>query len=325
MRSIIRAAVLAAPIAAATPAAADGTVHLEGAVPRIEAGNRLVLDNVRITGPGYSIADSWRLTYAFDGATRDLKLAATATFKNVGLFSDWLFARNVTVPQPNFKVDGVAYPSGTQFTLPAMAIKPLVATYSLQPGHVMSWRVSLASTEFDFEFRDPSGKPLLKMRSAANANIVTEPVPILKAGTYRLVVTPVGAPSMTIRLMSFNANNRPLKTVVDGSAISEDFVVNIRDYAKFNVYLDKGRTLRMTKPFTDVTIRLVDAYGRRLASYTGLPMIYDSKAPGWYTVFVYNERGWGSRYDGTVQVAQTPAARVKDDAVAVPAAAAAAR
>jgi len=316
MRSIIRAAVRAAVLvaAAATPAAADGTVHLDGAVPRIDGG-RLVLDNVRITGTGYSIADAWRLTYAFDGATRDLKLAATAKFANVGLFSDWLFARNVTVPQPGFSSDGVTYASGTQYTFPAMAIKPLVAAYALQPGHVMSWRVSQATAEFDLEFRDPAGKPLLKMRSAAGANIITEPVPILKSGTYRLVVTPVGAPSMTIKLMSYNANNRALKTVVDGSAVSEDFVTNIRDYAKFTVYLGSGRTLRMTKPYTDVTIRLVDAYGRRLSSYTGLPMIYDSTRSGWYTVFVYNERGWGARYDGTVQVTQTPALRAKDDLV----------
>ncbi|WP_237155315.1 hypothetical protein [Oryzibacter oryziterrae] len=289
-------------LALAGPALAAGTPHFEGSQPKMESNTAVTFDNLRFSGTGYSTADAYRQTYTYDAVNKRFVLSSSATYKGIGVYSDWLFVRDMPIAQPTFTVGGQTYATNQSYTFTATRTAPLVQVFALKAGHVMSWRLSGITADFKLSVIGPGNKTLFSFRGGANTNVITLPVPIMADGTYKFMITPDTASTMSIRIYASNANSATYKTVVSGNSLTSVLRTNVRDYTKFRVVLNKGDTLRLPAGATNIALRLIDGYGKVLANPVGLPLIYTAPATGTYSVFVYNASGWGGTYSGTLKI-----------------------
>lgn len=110
---------------------------------------------------------------------------------------------------------------------------------------------------------------------------------------------PTKALTLTFNLKLYNANNMLIRELHDNDNISVSFENNIRDYAKYKIFLRTGDKLKSSKPaLEDIRLKLVDNLGKSVADLRGLALIYEAKKAGDYYLFVGNRKGHGGSYQG---------------------------
>lgn len=275
------------------------------------------LDGARILGLGLSTTDEVSLRYQFRPGDATFGLIGAQANPGAGVvFLEQNFTSLEAQPAVvSYTANGTSYAgnsSSRSFT--ATAAAPFVATASLQPGHVISLGISRASADWRYEMIDPEGKVLHAFDSLAGASVISNAFRITRAGVHTVRIIPrSGSGTLSFDLEVFNGNNKPMQQLTNGARISTSFENNIRHYYKGVVQLQAGSRLSLSQASSDIGICVLDELSRKQECSTGLPVSTRVTRAGNYYVFIYNIKGWGGSYSGTVSVTQEQAAQVTTD------------
>jgi hypothetical protein len=295
-------------IAFVLPIAALGApykdVYFQGTSPVLNQDGTLEFDGVRAVGSGLTLNDALDLKYKFSLKTLGFDLSNKTIFKNIGVFNGSLMAINVSPKQPVAHMKGRSYRAGTSYQFAASQAAPFVWTYQLVPGDVLSWNVILPSTEYRTTFAGPGTN--YSQISPAGRSTITAGYPILKAGTYTLTIAPTSSRGFYFTIRGWNANNRSLPTLRNGSALNVSFASNVRDYVKYAVSLKKGQVLRLPLSGSDIALVLLNNLGAVVYDAYGSGIAYQAPADGTYYLFIFNQNGWGGYYVGTASITNEP-------------------
>ena len=275
---------------------------------KLVSSDKILFSNIRLYDPNNpdTLEDSISAIFKFDINTLNFNLDTSSVkyFSKIGIFSDWLMAKDVDPKQPTYKVDNTEYQCGHPESFISSKNDPFIAHLFLEPGHVICWNMSNQSCNYKvtfFKANDPNDI-IADHLGESNQGIISFPHNILEPGEYLLKIEPFECNSMSFRLLLFNANNRILTELHNGDYISETFRINTRDYAKFKIFLRKGEVLKLKKPNSDIALKLINRYSQIEADVRGLPLIYQAEETGYYYLFIYNAKGWGGNYNGPVEI-----------------------
>jgi hypothetical protein len=284
------------------PAVAYTHVYFGGGTPTLNDDGSLEIDGVHATGDGSSLNDALNLNYRFDLKTLDFKFLSKTVYKNIGVYNEDFMAVNVTPLQPTGKFGNSTLQAGSSYNITNSNGKtPFV--YNLKVGHVMSWYITNLSVDSTFKFDGPSASQSFIVPRGAGG--ITNAIEILKPGRYTLKVAPIGASSTNYSITAWNANNRPLTSISNGSTISVSFRDNLHDYAKYKIELKAGQILRLPGGSSEIQFVLLTDIGEKVAEYTGVPFAYEASKAGPYYLFIRNSDSFGGSYFGGVSVASS--------------------
>lgn len=305
MRFLLLSAVTLPLVFSAASAQPYSSVYFQGTSPVLNQDGTLEFDGVRAVGSGLTLNDALDFKYAFNLRTLGYDLTSKTLFKNVGVFNGSLMAINVSPKQPVAHIGVRSYRAGTSYQFTASQAAPFVWTYQLVPGDVLSWNIILPSGEYRMTFAGPGTN--YSQISPAGRSGVSGAYPILTAGTYTLTIAPTDSSRgfyFTIR--GWNANNRTLPILKNGSYINVSFASDVRDYAKYAVPLKKGQVLRLPLSASDIALVLLDDLGAVVYDAYGSGVAYQAPADGTYYLFIFNQNGWGGYYLGTASITDEP-------------------
>ena len=274
--------------------------------------NYIYVSNMRIESSDTDYNDSVDMVYelnpqdlSFQPAVDKIKI-----YKNLGIFNEDgdlpLFIKDV--PHDIYMIDSdddSNVSMGTSYNVSVIKDKTKFY-FDLVAGQEPSFLIQEPSDDYTFEVFDPNGEQIYKFEGAKNYGVISDGIPIKEDGRYTVVITPSSSDTISLKLMFLNANRRDLVSVKDGDYISNSFMTNIRDYAKYQVHLNAGDKLSLPSPSdSNIELVLLDENGKIVTSGTGLPLIYTADKSGDYYICIYNSKGWGSSYYGSVSI-ETP-------------------
>lgn len=274
------------------------------------------LDGARIQGLGLTAADEVSLRYQFRPADATFGLIGAQANAGAGVvFRDQNFTSVEAQPATiSYMANGTSYTgNNSSRSFSATAAAPFVATATLQPGHVISLGITRQSAEWRYEMIDPDGKVIVTYDGEPGVGVISAARRITRAGVHTVRISPRNGGNLTFDLELFNGNNKPMQQLTNGSRISTSFESNIRHYYKGVVQLQAGSRLNLTQASSDIGICVLDELSRKQDCSTGLPVSTRVTRAGDYYVFIYNVKGWGGSYTGTVSVVQEQASQVSTD------------
>ena len=263
-------------------------------------GNTLTMDNMRLKSNQTDLNDYVRGTFRFDRDKLTFKPTNFKIYENVGVFSDWYFARDVAKPMVA-KRGGEIYQAETNYQISGTAVFKL----DLVVGHVFTCLIQNPSKEYLMELLDPDGKVIDSGRGELGGGVISGKIPILRAGTYLFKLRPTDASNAISYSWTFaNSNRQSLETFKNGSNFSFGFLTNLFDYGKMRIRLEKGEILRLPAPSSDlIDVKILNSKSVVVNEVSaGLPSIYKAPETGLYYVFCNNKNGWGGSYSGTVNI-----------------------
>jgi hypothetical protein len=258
--------------------------------------------NARFLGPLFELGDLVDAQFVFDPSLQHFIPAEYEIVKDIGVFNSPYFAKTVT---PQF-----ALRSDSGFTYSAGVFHALSSTsegyyFHAEPGHVVSFNIRNISDDFVLLVTGPTGEVIGKEFWNKGTSGISWGYPLLRAGKHAVKFVPIGASSAFFSCRFFNANRRQLVEVVNGTRISVSLESNIRDYAKFQMHLNKDDVLRMPAPITDIRFTLVDEASRQVTTSSGLPLLYVAEHTGAYFLFIDNRNAWGGSFAGNVSISSS--------------------
>ena len=287
--------------------AQDFTVDFETATPQVE-GNAIVLDGIRVDGFGFGNEnDALKVRFVFNPETLNFELDAenVVTYIDVGVFHEQLMVAGGGLPQPSYTTtDGEVVEVGTEAReLTATTDAPFVATFDLQMGDVMSWYFNVKTKDIVYQLSGPDMD--LEKTIPAREKVWEPPIKILTPGTYILTVLPLNPEEeATFQFDAFNLNNRAMTLLADGDRVKERFT-HTREYAKFQVTLNKGDTLEIPASTDEnIAMKLVDKTSHVVANADKGSALSYQQTTGTddYYLFIYQKNDGKSRYSGKVSV-----------------------
>jgi hypothetical protein len=279
-------------------------IYFDAISPDMPSNGRIVFDGVRVRGFGFTLErDAFRLEYGFDYGTLNFVVEprSARAYLGVGVFHNENMAIDVEPSQPTYGVDGAAYSCDRVYDFVSARGDPFVADLDLKVGHVISWLLDEPSANYYHLFCGPNLYTMQYGKEQAGTISVAHRV--LEAGLYRLEVGPLEAQTLNFKIRIFNANNRKLQYIGDGSGINVGFEENIRDYAKYAVYVNADDVLNVSDPRDpDMELKLVNSRGLLMSDSFGLPLLHYVLADDLYYLFIQSTRGWGGTYSGHVTI-----------------------
>jgi hypothetical protein len=274
-------------------------LYLESATPII-SGLNLRLANIRMSSTEATPEDSVDATLSFDRASQSFKIVSKIINTNLRVFHHPYFAKDVAATVSMTGPNGEVYQMSTAYSIVSTG---QVFSLDLRAGHVISFLFQQQSDDYEYRLMRPDGGVVSSTLGARNTGLISQEFAILQNGIHRLRILPLNQPSVTLTLSLLNANRRALRTVVTGDYIHDTFATSLRDYAKYKIHLNAGDLLSLPKPGdTNIRMTLVNAQSAQVAEFTGLPLLYRADSGGDYYLFVFNAKGWGQSYAGTVTI-----------------------
>lgn len=287
--------------------------YFDTSTPFMEDSDTLIFDGMRVEGAGFSSAnDALRVKFDFDYNTLNFKMNKNdiKVYSNIGIFNEEHMVKDALVAQPTFFANDKPYRFDQSFTIETTSTVPFVADLNLQAGHVISWNINNPSNDYSFEL---IGENIDVIGfGEASSGVISAAYKILADGVYRFKIMPTNALTLTFNLKLYNANNMLIRELQDNDNIAVSFEKNIRDYAKYKIFLRTGDKLKLSKPsLENIRLKLVDNLGKPVENSTGLALIYEAKKAGDYYLFVDNKKGHGGSYRGTASISSSSSTRSK--------------
>jgi hypothetical protein len=291
--------------------AQDLTVSFDTATPQVQ-GDVIVLDGIRVDGFGFVREnDALKVRFVFNPITLNFELDAenVVYYIDVGVFHEEHIVAGDGLPQPTYTTaDGEVIEVGIKASelrdLTVTADAPFVATFDdLQTGDVMSWYFNIKTKGIVYQLSGPDID--LEKAIPAKEKVWEPPIKILTPGTYILTVLPSN-PEDTAKFQfdAFNLNNRPITVLADGDQVKERFT-HTREYAKFQVTLNKGDTLEVpASKDENIAMKLVDKTSHVVANAEkGSALTYQqTEGTTDYYLFIYLQNGNKGNYSGKVSI-----------------------
>lgn len=272
--------------------------------------NKLKFSNMKIVSNSTDINDSIDLSYKIN--IEDMTLIPennkTKIYKNIGIFNNddlALFVNDIT---HDINMTYSDTPESDGMTMGTS--KSLIFTQSdnetflnLEVGQVISFLTQSPSDDYKYTLYSPSGEDIYNYEGLQGNGVISFGIAIKENGQYKFVMEPKNDDSMTVSLMFLNANRRDLKLLENGDSIYVNFMSNIRDYDKYELNLVGGEELIISDPSdSNIHLKLLNENGKSVSSTTGLPLVYTVEENGKYYLFIYDKKGWGGSYSGSVNI-----------------------
>jgi len=271
--------------------------------------NNVYLSNIKIISSDTDINDSVDMVYTINPNNLNLEPVTDKIkiYKDLGIFNEEgdipLFVKDV--PHDIYMTDSDDDSNVSMDVLYNITVEKDKTKFyfDLVAGQVISFLIQEPSDDYIFKIYSPEGEEIYKFEGAASYGVISDAIAIKEPGKYTVTVTPATENTMSLKMMFLNANRRDLTNVVNGDHIYVSFENNIRDYAKYKVFLNSSDKLSLSKPSdSNIELVLLDENGKMIADVTGLPLIYTAEKTGNYYIFIFNSKGWGSYYSGDVEI-----------------------
>lgn len=263
----------------------------------------LLAEGVRATAVGITPDDLLTTRFQFDLDSQSLRLVHYQVARNIGVFNERFFAKDVTAP-PAVTTGATAIPD---YTWHALSGSSLVVNLALEAGHVLNYGLRLQSREYAVDVLDPDGGLMFHFNGPANAQATANAFPILRGGSYQIRIRPLSAPagtSMSCQFFYANNNRTALRQVGHGERLTAALRQSTQDYAKYRILLARSQVLRLpAPPSAAIRFRMVDARSQKLVDIRG-PLIFDAPADGPYYLFIYKAEAEAGdlSYSGAISI-----------------------
>jgi hypothetical protein len=272
---------------------------MDGAAVGISPGQETIY-NMRIKSNQTSLADYLRIAYSFNLADQRFKPTQIVKFVNIGTCNPPYFVTNVP-PNITMTYGSNKLSMGKNYSMTTTTSS--VFTMNLVAADVISFLFENQTDDYRFTVVDPYGEAVIDETFQENTGVITQPIPILANGQYKIMVRPLNSSSLSFSMTFLNANRQALQSLSNGSYINDSFYSDLQDYAKYAIKLAKGKVLGITQPSdSHIQFTLMNSNGGIVAAPTGLPLLYVTPTSGTYYLFIDNNYGWGGTYSGTVTI-----------------------
>ncbi|MCP4350111.1 MAG: hypothetical protein GY795_31915 [Desulfobacterales bacterium] len=260
----------------------------------------LTLSNVRIESDEISLDDVVNITLKFNETNKSFLIESVDILKNIGVYNDWHFAKDVTS-------EIVMYKDSQQFNMDQTYYNIISEGeeyyMDLEIGQVISFLNDNPDNDFIFKIKDPDNQEIYNYIGTSNQGVISSPISIMKAGRYTIQYIPFLSQNVTLDIRFLNANRENITEINNNDYVSASFKNSIRDYVKYKVYLNENDLLSLQKPSdSNIAIKIVNSNSKKVASGNGLPVKYIAESAGYYYIFINNNKGWGGSYGSTATI-----------------------
>jgi N-acetyl-anhydromuramyl-L-alanine amidase AmpD len=237
--------------------------------------------------------------FVFDAAAQVFRLDYFNFAKGVGIYNNPYFAKDVTPAVFLYKDLSLKKAMDQTHTITTTG----EAYYmDLEVGYVISFSLTQANDDYTFSITGPDGGVIEKFIGSRGVGVITGATPARKAGRYIVRISPFKDPTVTLNVYFLNANRQSLTTIANNSFVSVTLKSNIRDYAKFKLYLKQGDLLSLDQPDSNIRLTLLNSSSVKISANEGLPFKTSAPTEGYYYLFIDNLKGWGGSYFSLVSI-----------------------